>query len=600
VDQDRELYVRSNIFRGVVIAVFLVLVVNLFIMMVPRHKYYKGEALQNRQFYFKVSAPRGRITDRHGTPLADNMFIADITLGTASLSEAGPDSTLERLLTWFDLPRQETLDRLQQQLDRPRGRRRLVLVPNANPAQIAAVEERRRQLPDVRVESRSRRRYIYGPLFAHMIGHVGEVTEADLDTSRNPFGYRQGDIIGKQGVEAAFESHLRGLSGVKLEEVNASGRFVGRGTVWLNEVVPGGDVRLSISLASQAAMAEVIGDRIACGVAIATDTGEVLAAYSNPSFDPDMMTVSISSEQWNRLVDDPAKPFFNRVVQATYPPASLYKPVTSLAGLKARVVDTHTYLEPCTGGWTLGDRTFRCWKHSGHGVVDHTEAIVQSCDSFYYQLALMLDIDQLAAAARAFGLGRKCSGIFPEESAGNVPDTEWYDARFGKGGWTRGVMLNNAIGQGELLVTPLQMALFSARLATGGTVPDPVFVVSPETPRVAPEPLPYSEADLEWVRHTLLEVVDRGTGKPGAVEGISVAGKTGTAQNPHGEDHAWFMCYAPADEPEVAMAIIVENAGGGGAEAAPLAALWLKDYFADRLLALETADSVATEQEVSR
>lgn len=588
MDQDRELFLRGNIFRGLVIAVFLVLAVNLFIMMVPRHKYYKGEALQNRQFYFKVAAPRGRITDRDGKPLADNMFIADITLGLSSLSTDGPDSTLERLIDWFDLPREDTLDRLRQQLDRPRGRRRLVLVPNAGPAQIAAVEERRRQLPGVRVESRSRRRYVYGPLFAHMIGHVGEVSEADLDTSKNPFGYRQRDSIGKQGVEAAFEAHLRGQSGVKLEEVNASGRFVGRGTVWLNEVVPGSDVTLSVSLSYQAAMAEAIGSRTACGVAIATDTGEVLAAYSNPSFDPELMTVSISSEQWNRLVNDPAKPFFNRVVQATYPPASLYKPVTSLAALKARVVDTNTYLEPCTGGWTLGDRTFRCWKHSGHGVIDHTEAIVQSCDSYFYQLGLMLDIDQLAAAARAFGLGRKCSGIFPDESAGNVPDTEWYDARFGKGGWTRGVMLNNAIGQGELLVTPLQMALFSARIATGGDVPDPVFVIVPAMERVQPEPLPYSAAHLKWIRDTLLEVVERGTGKPGAVPGIAVAGKTGTAQNPHGEDHAWFMCYAPADKPEVALAIIVENAGHGGAEAAPLAAQWLEHYFADRVLLSET------------
>lgn len=574
---DRDLQVRSNLLRGVVIAVFGVLFVNLFVMMVPKHDFYKSQALENRQVRFKVSAPRGRITDRDGTLLADNMFIADITLGRSSLAEGQPDSTLERLLAWFGLPREETLERLEAQRDRRRSR--LVLVPNADPGQIAAVEERGRQLPGVRVESRPRRRYIYGPLFAHMIGHVGEVSEADLDTTGDPFGYRQGDMIGKQGIEAAFESHLRGRVGVKLEEVNASGRIVGREAVWLEEVVPGQDVTLAISLEMQAAMAEVLGDRIACGVAVDVATGEVLAAYSSPSFDPDMMTQSISSRDWDKLVNDPAKPFFNRAVQAVYPPASLYKPVTSLAGLQAGVVDTGTHFEPCLGGWTFGDRYFRCWKRTGHGDVDHAEALIESCDTFYYQLALLLDIDRLAAAARAFGLGRTCSGIFPEESSGNVPDSDWYDTRYGKNRWTRGVLLNNAIGQGELLVTPLQMAVFCARLATDGTTPDPVFVIDPPSAPRRPEPLPFSRENLAWVRRTLRAVVDRGTGHAGGVEGVPVAGKTGTAQNPHGEDHAWFMAYAPADAPEVAIALIVENAGGGGTQAAPLASEWLTRYF---------------------
>jgi penicillin-binding protein 2 len=268
-------------------------------------------------------------------------------------------------------------------------------------------------------------------------------------------------------------------------------------------------------------------------------------------------------------------------VQAVYPPASLYKPVTSLAGLKAGVVGTGTALEPCLGGWEFGDRYFRCWKHSGHGEVDHAEALVQSCDTFYYQLALMLDIDQLAAAARSFGLGRRVTAIFPEESSGNVPDTEWYNQRFGKGRWTRGVLLNNAIGQGELLVTPLQMALFCARLATDGRTPDPVFVIDPPSPPRLPEPLPFRPEHLAWCRSTLQDVVDRGTGSGGALENVAVAGKTGTAQNPHGEDHAWFMAYAPAGRPQVALAIILENAGSGGTEAAPLASRWLEDYFAE-------------------
>jgi len=592
---DRDLFLRNRIFRAVVIALFLVLTINLFVMMVPRHSFYKDQALENRQVRFRVRAPRGRILDRFGTILADNMYIADITVPPSSVAETGPDSTLARLMSWFQLPRQETLERLQQAKAKHRGRRRLVLVANASMSRISAVEERGRQLPGVRVESRPRRRYIFGPLLAHMVGYVGEVGQAELDTTDGVTGYRLGDIIGKQGVEAAFEDVLRGSSGVKLEEVNASGRVVGRRAVWLQDVTPGNDVTLSISLPLQNALADAIGDRTACAVAMSTVTGEVLAAYSNPSFDPNLLTVSITSEEWARLVNDPAKPFFNRIVAATYPPGSLYKPVTSLAGLGLGLVTTTSVLEPCLGGWEFGDRFFRCWKRGGHGEVDHTEAMVHSCDTFYYQLGLRLNIDQLAEAAAHFGLGRRCSRIFPEEAAGNIPTTAWYDRRFGVGGWTRGVLLNNAIGQGEILVTPLQMTLLTARIASGGAVPNPVFVVSPVQPLIEPVLLPYEEAHMDWCREALVQTVARGTGKAAILPGIAVAGKTGTAQNPHGEDHAWFMCYAPADRPEVAFAIIVENAGHGGSEAAPVAGQWLRSYFAKEL-ELSALENTASER----
>jgi penicillin-binding protein 2 len=572
---DQDLHFRGRILWLAVILAFLILVINLFIMQVPRHKHYKDQALENRQERFRVRAPRGLITDRFGTILADNKYIADITLPRSVMTSSGPDSTLRRLLTWFDLDQEVTMERLRRQFRDSRGR--LVLVPNASMARITTVAERAPLLPGVRVESRSRRGYLAGPLMAHLIGYVGEVDPSD--TTGGKGGYRLGDQIGKQGIEATYESVLRGSNGVKLQEVNAQGNIVGREPFWVDTVEKGTDVVLTLSLPLQQAMADALGDGIGCGVAMSTRTGQVLAAYSNPTFDPNLLTMSMSAEQWNALANDPAKPFFNRAVQATYPPGSLYKPVTSLAAMYHGVVDTSTFLEPCLGGWEFGDRFFKCWKKGGHGEVDHTDAMVHSCDTYYYQLGLSLDIDKLAAAARALGLGRRCTTIYPEESSGLIPDSEWYDRRFGKGRWTRGVLLNNAIGQGEILVTPLQMALLSARLATAGQVPDPIFVLQPpEEPRL-PEPLPFSASDLRWVREALWQVVGRGTGKAAALPDVPVAGKTGTAQNPHGEDHAWFMCFAPADDPEVAMAVIVENAGHGGSEAAPVAGLWLDAYF---------------------
>jgi penicillin-binding protein 2 len=211
-------------------------------------------------------------------------------------------------------------------------------------------------------------------------------------------------------------------------------------------------------------------------------------------------------------------------------------------------------------------------------VLDHAGALAHSCDVFYYQLGLRLDIDDLAAGARAFGLGRAVTGIYSAEAAGNIPTAAWYDRRFGAGNWTRGVLLNNSIGQGEILVTPLQMALLAARLAVDGAVPGPTFVMG-QDPHEGPVTLPFASSHLAWIRRALRQVVDAGTGGAARLAGLPVAGKTGTTENPHGEDHAWFMCYAPADRPEVALAVILEHAGHGGAEAAPVAGAWLRAYF---------------------
>jgi penicillin-binding protein 2 len=568
--------VRGRIFRSLALLLFGILFLNLFGLMVIRHEHYRERALKNRQVQFRVPAPRGRITDRHGTPLADNRFHSDITVPASSFAGGKPNSTLRRLITWFDLPPEETLAALQEQ--RSRGRSRVALLRGASMSQLMAVEERRARLPGVRVESRLRRRYLQGPLVSHVIGYTGEVDQDDLDDSPPELDYRVGDSIGKQGVEAAFEQRLRGRSGVKLEEINASGRIVGRESVWLRPVLPGRDVALTLSLPLQQTMDSLLAGRRGCGVAIAVPSGEVLAAVSLPTYDPNLMTGMISADDWRQLIEDPAKPFFSRIVQATYPPGSLYKAVTSLAGLQLNVVDTLSVLEPCPGGYQFGNRWFRCWKRSGHGVLDHGGALAHSCDVFYYQLGLRLEIDELAAAARAFGLGRAVTGIYPEEAAGNIPTAAWYDRRFGEGQWTRGVLLNNAIGQGEVLVTPLQMALLAARIASDGAVPGPTFVLG-QRPHEPSADLPFSPRHLSWIRRALRRVVDAGTGGAARLAGVSVAGKTGTAQNPHGEDHAWFMCFAPAESPTVAVAVILENAGHGGSEAAPVAGAWLHDYF---------------------
>lgn len=573
-----QITLQARILRGVLLLLFGVIVVELFVLQILKHEHYQGQSLQNRQIQVRVKPPRGRLLDRDGHVLADNVYLADITLPRTSLSEAGPDSTLAKLMDWFDLDVDRTLERLAEQKEA--GRPRLTLIANADMPRIAAVEERRRELPGARVEARARRRYPQGALFAHIIGYVGEVRPEEVGPEGDPSAYRPGDTMGREGLESAWETELRGQPGLVLKEVNAAGRVVGRRDVSVVPVLPGRDIRLSLSLTLQDSLAAAMADRPGTAVALSLPSGEVLAAVSNPAYDPNLFTRGISSREWRALLDDPQHPFLNRLVQATYPPGSPYKIVTSLAGLEAGVVGRWTRFEPCMGVFRFGNRDFRCWKRTGHGELDHGGALVHSCDVFYYQLGLRLDLKQLAQTARILGLGATTGSPFSGEVSGNIPDAAWYDAHYGPGRWTRGVMLNNAIGQGEILVTPLQMAELTARVACNDRDLAPRF--RPRLPGTAPvsrRPLPFDPEHMDWLRRTLTDVVDMGTGTRARLEAIDVAGKTGTTENPHGRDHAWFVCFAPATDPAVAFVVILEHGGHGGAVAAPVAARWLSAYF---------------------
>ncbi len=571
-------YIQARILRGVILLLFGVIVAELFALQIVRHDYYQGQSLQNRQVQIRVNAPRGRFLDREGQVLADNVYLADITLPRSCLSEAGPDSTLSKLLRWFAMPADETLARLGEQKEA--GRPRLTLVANADMPRIATVEERRRELPGARVEARARRRYKHGTGFAHIIGYVGEVRAEEVGDEDDHLAYHPGDTVGREGLEAAWEDELRGEAGLFLKEVNAVGRVVGSREVPLWPVVPGGDVTLTLSLALQDSLAVAMDGRAGAAVALSLPDGEVLAAVSNPTYDPNLFTRGISSQEWRDLLDDPRHPFLNRVVQATYPPGSPYKIVTSLAGLESGVVGKWSHFEPCFGSYRFGDRSFRCWRRSGHGDLGHGGGLVHSCDVFYYQLGLRLDLSQLSAMAQLLGLGQSTGSPFTAEVDGNIPDKAWYDEHYGPRRWTRGVLLNNAIGQGEILVTPLQMAVLTARVAINDRDLTPSFRLGAVGgPAHVARPLPLAVSNLEWLRSTMTRVVDMGTGTQARLEAIEVAGKTGTAENPHGEDHAWFVCFAPASAPMVAFVVILEHGGHGGAAAAPVAARWLGDFF---------------------
>jgi penicillin-binding protein 2 len=573
---------RGRTGRRIVLALFGLLVLILFNLQIINHAEYRATANTNRLVKMPLRAPRGLILDRDGNKLADNLYLADITMPAAVLEDDSLLAGVTRLMDFWGMERAAALERLQQQ--RARGRQRLVLAPNASTSMIQIVAEYARQLPDIRIETRAWRRYAYGPLFAHVVGYLGEVRPDEIGVGDHE--YKTGDVIGRLGIEHACEDRLRGRAGWEIVEVDAARNTVRRREDWRPgeevlpavEPVPGQDIVVTLAVALQESLRAALAGGVGCGVALSLPSGEVLASYSSPSFDPNLLTASLSPQTWESLAGDPRKPFFNRVVQATYPPGSLFKPISSLCALQHGVVGTETVLEPCYGAYRFGNRIFHCWRRSGHGSLTHIEALVNSCDIYYYQLAQGLEVDQLAAAARTCGLGRACGTIFGDEAAGHVPTAAWYDRRYPQG-WSRGVMLNNIIGQGELLVTPLQIVALAGRIATSGRMGRPHFLRDDRASEQSPA-WPFPEAHLRWVRKALAQVVDVGTGGAARLAGVPVAGKTGTSQNPHGDDHAWFMAYAPTDSPEVAIAVILENAGHGGAVAAPVAGRWLRAYFA--------------------
>jgi penicillin-binding protein 2 len=330
------------------------------------------------------------------------------------------------------------------------------------------------------------------------------------------------------------------------------------------------------------------------GIAIDPRDGGILAMVSRPAYDPNEFSDGISFARWREISAGGAFPLLNRAIQGAYPPGSTFKIVTMLASLEAGVAGPATHVNACYGGMEFGGRWFGCWKREGHGSLDFIGALQHSCDVYFYQMGPRLGLERLAAMAGAFGFGERTGIDLPQERRGLLPNTAFYEKKWGKGGMRKGVMLNLAIGQGELLASPLQLALMSAETAARGAPLRPHAVqrvVGWEgaiRPRASRAGITATAANWEAVRTALEKVVSEGTGGAARVPGLRVAGKTGTAQNPHGNDHALFVCYAPADRPEIAMAFVVENSGHGGSVAAPLAGAVLRALYAP-----DTARTVA-------
>jgi penicillin-binding protein 2 len=581
------------VLAAIAIAGFGIVVLGLLRLQVLQHDELSRLSEQNRVRLDVIRAPRGAIRDRYGRLLADNQPSFDIVFRPAPIESTLRVRTLVRsdwLARVTGAIDGDTLEVLRKVQDANRTGQTAVLRRAAPYAVMAAVEESRSELPGIDVQVAPIRRYPQGPLAAQLLGYAGEINEREL-SDREDGDYKLGDLIGKTGVEARYEEVLRGEDGAEFVVVNAMGKRVTtleQGPPRLP--VPGRDVTLTIDLKVQLAL-EAAMEHVDRGAAVVLDPrdGSVLAMVSKPVFDPNEFSRGISFARWKQLNENGAFPLLNRAIQSAYPPGSTFKVVCMLAGLKTGEVDAGSHMPTsCSGGYVYGGRRFACWEHHGHGSLDLVDALQHSCDVYFYQLGLRLGLEPIQEMAHALGLGDRTGIDLPAEAKGLVPTTQYYNQHFHTGKWPRGVLLNLGIGQGELLATPLQLATMTAVVANNGRAVRPHVVQSiegqgsfklekPNEPGVI---APQAVWDTVHVAMHKVTLPGGTANQSRSVPGMNVAGKTGTAQNPHGKDHALFVCFVPLEAPTMALAIVDENVGHGSDFAVPIAGSLFKRLFA--------------------
>ena len=565
---------------GVVWVLLAGLSLAFFQTQVLRNPAYAVQSDMNRLRPLTVPAPRGTILDRAGRVVADN--VPGYVLSVLPAPEDSIRSTLARLAPYLRLTDGEVDALVERRRRHPE--QQLVLSTDLAFGEISAIEERRHLFPEILIEMQPKRNYHGGAATAHLVGYVGEISEGELELPAFR-GYRGGALVGKAGVERQYEAVLAGQSGLRYVEVDARGRIVGRtrpsGAI---PPTPGRPVRLNIDLELQRWIARVVPEWRRGAIAVLDPrSSAVLALYSSPSFDPNEFAGNVSHARWQELRQDSARRLLDRSISGIYPPASTWKLATAAIALELDIVDPDATLPmACRGGMRYGNRYFRCWEEKGHGYLKLADAIARSCDVYFYQIGLQIGLERLTAEGARLGFGRLTGVDLPGERPGNFPaDPDWYRRRFGQPP-TEADVLSLAIGQGPNDQTVLKMAQFFAALATDGTAPAP-RVLADSAPAGEPLDLRLTPQSLDALRAGLrLVTAPGGTAHGSSLEHWEWIGKTGTAQNPHGADHGWFVGIGgPREgEPEVVVSAIIE-AGEHGSVVAQVAAK-IADYYLRR------------------
>ena len=592
---------KIKVYAVLVIISFLVILIRVWYLQILKGEDFMGQSEQNRSRKISLPDYRGDIKDRRGKTLVNirpsfSLYVTPEDAGDFSKSLGFLSELMEinKGKLWNDIRQSPSF-------------KNVLIKRDINRKEIAYIEENKMLLPGIHIKVEPLRSYVYKDFASHILGYVGEVSKGELMASK--FGrYEQGDMIGKNGLEKIYESNLKGKKGFKEIEVDASGRELKT----LRKLSPKAGNSLVLTLDSRVQkkleklMDEVSGKSPVEGsvVVMKVQSGEIIAMVSKPSFDPNFFATGVSRKKWNNLVRDEKNPLQNRAVNGQYPPASTYKLVTAYAALSEKVVEPESTIF-CPGYFRLGKRNYRCWKKKGHGNMNLHDALVQSCDVYFYTLGHRLGIDNLAKYANRLGLGELTGIELQGEKPGLVPSRQW-KKRFKNEPWFPGETISASIGQGYNLVTPLQSARMISTIASGGILIRPYLVKKIEDsdgkliqeffPVVSrnigidPEVLKHLKEGLRGVVHEA-----HGTGHRARLKNVTVSGKTGTAQvvgmkasdeiDPEEEipysfrDHAWFVAFAPYEKPEVAVSVIIEHGGHGGTTAAPIARKILETYF---------------------
>jgi len=571
----------------IVMIMFFLMASRLFYLQIVRGEHYYTLSENNCIRLQRVKPFRGLICDRNGRIIVENRPSFDLRIIP---KDAKPiETTLDCLARHLDVPFEDLALRVAQSTG-GYGYRPVTLMEDISRNDLATVSAHRFDLPGVVIDCNPRRHYLYDGFATHLIGYLGEINTDELGSDK--FRHKQrGDFIGRAGIEKVYDQYLSGTPGGRVVQVNAIGQLM----KILDTVQPvsGHHLHLTIDYELQQKAHELLADKNGAVVAMDPSTGEILAIASSPSFNPNLFVDGISRKEWDEVMHHPGRPMFDKAAQGEYPPASTYKIVTAIAGLEEGLCEPHQTVF-CPGKYKFGNRYYGCWKEHGHGSLNIVDAISESCDVYFYQLSRRIGVDLLASYARACGLGAKTGIDLEMESSGLIPTSEWKLRRFGVP-WQAGETLSIAIGQGYNLTTPLQMLLLTAAVANGGTLYRPFIVRSirsvegTDIMTALPEKtgkLPVSSENLAIVKKGLWKVVnsEKGTARRYVHSNhVEMSGKTGTAQvvsrkvdhEIHRKDvirpHAWFVGYAPSENPQIAVAVLIEHGGAGSSTAGPIA-----------------------------
>ena len=534
------------------------------------HSRYELQSQSNRLRPITLPAPRGIITDRNGQILVENVpgYTVSLLPPSQQTLEGSVAELRARLARMAPIAKLDsaTIERALARFRRAPYQPALVLSDAPFPV-VSALEERRVQIPGLLIQTEPKRYYPDSAVAAHLLGSVGEVTEDELAQRHEASPLRLGSLIGKTGLERQYDDSLRGSDGVRFVEVSALGHMVREGGVAPPLApVPGTTLHTTIDIDLQRYIAKIFpSGRRGAVIAMDPNTGEILALYSAPGFDPNAFVGGVNPEYFRSLNANEAHPFLDRAIQARYPPGSTWKLAIAAMALKRGLVTLHSHMAiPCRGGLQYGNRFFRCWEPRGHGDLSLQQAIAQSCDVYFYQLGIKLGLSSLLEDGNGWGF-RKRTGIdLPGEINPEFPSgTEYFDRLYGARHWTSAVALNLAIGQGENAQTLVSMVRLYQMLASDGHGRPPFVVRASKATPVAGADLELTDAQLTALRQAMISVVEQGTARGSRLGAIRIAGKTGTAQNPHGPPHGWFIGFAPAEKPEIVVGAIIEFAREG-------------------------------------